>query len=530
MRRVKGFVGSRPALGIGGLGVALVVTLLGSAGPVTALGVAPTANPDSATVVAGQAVTVSPLANDTDPEGDQLVVTAANVASGAGTAVVSGNDVVISATAGAPGTIVVDYAITDGTSPASSRITVTVTAPPNNPPIANPDTASMASPGEIRIDPLANDSDPDGDLLAITAIGVQTPSAGTATLAGSQVVVRSVAGYSGTLVIAYTLTDARGAQAAGSITIAVRPVANRAPVARSDRASVVVGGTVRVKVLANDSDPDGDRISLASVGRASKGTASREGSSVRYRAPKSPGSARVGYTIRDARGRTAKGVLTVTVTRRPARPKPPANPPVIKPPAPQPPAGGTATRTDVERALSRLGLPVGVSNGVYDAKTRRAVCAWRTIMGRPAHRGLPSAPEARAIVATGGLPPANGTMVTGVTVSRTCQAAFWVGGDRQYRRVMAASTGKPGYATRLGTHRIFRTTRTWRYSTLYPEARMYKPMSFSGGQALHGSATDALVKTYPASHGCVRMLHRDIDAMQAGGVGNGTLVRVIGNW
>jgi hypothetical protein len=26
------------------------------------------------------------------------------------------------------------------------------------------------------------------------------------------------------------------------------------------------------------------------------------------------------------------------------------------------------------------------------------------------------------------------------------------------------------------------------------------------------------------------MLHRDIDAMQAGGVGNGTLVRVFGAW
>ena len=55
-------------------------------------------------------------------------------------------------------------------------------------------------------------------------------------------------------------------------------------------------------------------------------------------------------------------------------------------------------------------------------------------------------------------------------------------------------------------------------------------MQFSGGQAMHGSATDALVRTYPASHGCVRMLHRDIDALQAGGVGNGTLVRVIGTW
>ena len=133
-------------------------------------------------------------------------------------------------------------------------------------------------------------------------------------------------------------------------------------------------------------------------------------------------------------------------------------------------------------------------------------------------------------MASEGLPTAKGSMVTGVNVSITCQAAFWVGANREYRRVMAATTGKKGFRTRVGTHRIFVTHHVWRYSTIYPEARMYKPMQFSGGQALHGSATDRLVKTYPASHGCVRMLHRDVDAMQAGGVGNGTRVRVFGAW
>jgi lipoprotein-anchoring transpeptidase ErfK/SrfK len=86
------------------------------------------------------------------------------------------------------------------------------------------------------------------------------------------------------------------------------------------------------------------------------------------------------------------------------------------------------------------------------------------------------------------------------------------------------------YATRLGTNRIFITHRTWRYSTIYPEARMYKPLQFDGGQAIHGSASDSMVKTYPASHGCVRMLHRDINALHAGGVGNGTWVKVFGAW
>jgi hypothetical protein len=282
----------------------------------------------------------------------------------------------------------------------------------------------------------------------------------------------------------------------------------------TDVVTVQAGRTYRIPVLDNDRDADGDRIRLDRVKKPKKGAARKSGSKVVFRAPKSySGTVRIRYRIRDARGARDWGTLKVIVQAKP-KPKP-------KP---------ATTKRSVETTLSRLGLPVGRADGRYDAGTRRAVCAWRTITGRRAHRGLPTKAEARAIVATSALPRARATMVSGVTISVTCQAAFWVGSDRAYRRVMAASTGKAGYRTRLGTFRVFVTHRTWRFSTIYPEARMYKPMQFSGGQAIHGSATDLLVKTYPASHGCVRMLHRDVDALQAGGFGNGSLVRVIGRW
>jgi hypothetical protein len=327
-------------------------------------------------------------------------------------------------------------------------------------------------------------------------------------------------------VVTYVVSDPRGGQAQSTVTVDVITPPNRPPVAVTDAVRVKVGRTYRIPVLANDSDPDGDLLTLVKVGKARHGTARRSGSKVVYRAPKSwTGTTTVAYTVRDAAGAITRGTLAITVGRRS---------PVAKPtptPKPTPPAAGDGpSKADVESALARMGLPTGSADGRYDARTRRAVCAWRTVTGRPESRRAPSAAEARAIVASGGLPTAKGSMVTGVNVSITCQAAFWVGANREYRRVMAATTGKKGFRTRVGTHRIFVTHHVWRYSTIYPEARMYKPMQFSGGQALHGSATDLLVKTYPASHGCVRMLHRDIDAMQAGGVGNGTLVRVFGAW
>ena len=398
---------------------------------------------------------------------------------------------------------------------SQGRITVTVT--PNHPPQAVTDKVSVVAGKAVAINPLANDRDPDKDPLRLVSATSANPAAGSApsppaTASSSRPRPSSPGGFT----VKYVVADGLGGRAQGAVLrhrdgapAKPKPV-NRAPVARGDTATVLAGSRTRIKVLANDSDPDRDRIKLVSVGKASMGKAKRKGKKIRFTAPSTPGKATMTYTIRDKHGARASAVLRVTVKARPVSKNP--------------------SRPSVEAALRRLGLPVGAANGSYDGATRRAVCSWRTITGRSAHRGLPSASEARAIVAMHRLPRARSTMATGVTVSITCQSAFWVGKARTYKRVMAACSGTSGYRTRLGSFRVFRSFTTWRWSTIYPEARMYKPMQFSGGQALHGSATDRLVKTYPASHGCVRMFHRDIDAMHRGGLGLGTKVKVIGHW
>ena len=413
------------------------------------------------------------------------------------------------------------------------------TTPANTAPVAVPDTLQMVSGATVRIDPRLNDTDPDGEPLSIVSAVVQSGSGSVAVEGAGPtqvLVIQAAVGFVGPLMINYTITDPRGGLAQSTVTadvVAPAPApetpatpevpapVNHRPVAVRDVLKVQAGsGKSKVSVLANDTDLDGDRIKLVKVKRATKGKATRSGSKIVYRAPKKwSGKLTVRYKIRDSQGATDWGVLKVRVK---AAPKPRTKS--------VPARSGTPTSGQVESALSRLGLPTGWVNGTYDQSTRRAVCAWRTVMGRTAHRGLPTAKEARAIVATSRLPRAQAYMVPGVNISITCQAVFWVSPQDTYRRIMPGSSGMQGYRTRLGTWRVFITRTTWRYSTIYPEARMYKPMQFSGGQAIHGSATDALVKTYPASHGCVRMLHRDIDALQAGGVRNGTLVKVFGTW
>lgn len=401
----------------------------------------------------------------------------------------------------------------------------------NNPPVAVADVLEMPSRSEVRFDPRTNDSDPDGDTLSIaSAVVTSGPGSVGVDLGTQELVIRAAADSVEPLVITYVVQDPGGLQAEATVTVTVTAAtptpqppapANHRPVAVKDKLDAGTGNEYRVRVLANDSDPDGDKITLLTVSRAKHGVAKVSGSKIVYQAHWNwTGRTRVTYRIRDAQGATDKGVLVIRV-----------RPSVVKLPKKSARSSRTATRYEVEAALARLGMPTGYVNGTYDSATQRAVCAWRTVSGLRAHRGLPTAKEARRIIATRTkLPRAQAYMVGGVNVSITCQAVFWVSDAGKYRRIMPGTTGMSGYGTRVGTWRIFVTHRTWRYSTIYPEARMYKPMQFSGGQALHGSATDALVTTYPASHGCVRMLHRDIDALQAGGVGNGTLVKVFGAW
>jgi hypothetical protein len=468
---------------------------------------APVAVADTATAFIGTEARINPVANDTDPDPGAVLVLAGvpTVTSGSATVTVAGSEVVIIPLLGTTSPVILTYLVTDGVDTSLGTITVDV---PNRAPTAAPDVAQVASGGQVQVDPRGNDADPDGEGLIVTS-AVVSSGAGSVTTDGQTLLITPAAGFVGPLVVTYVVSDPRGGQATSTVTVVVRST-NRPPVAVADAVSVTVGRTYRIPVLANDTDPDGDRVTLVKVGKAKHGRAKKSGSKVVYTAPKSwTGTVKVTYTIKDVHGARDKAVLRIVVKKR--------APKVTPTPSPAP-----AGKRAVEAALLRLGMPTGSVNGHYDASTRRAVCAWRTVTGRQAHRGLPTAREARSIVAMAELPRARASMVSGVNVSVTCQAAFWVGADREYRRVMAASTGKAGYRTRLGVHRVFRTHDVWRTSTIYPEARMYKPMQFSGGQAMHGSATDSLVKTYPASHGCVRMLHRDIDAMQAGGVGNGT--------
>ncbi|MDH5503188.1 MAG: Ig-like domain-containing protein, partial [Acidimicrobiia bacterium] len=92
--------------------------------------------------------------------------------------------------------------------------------PPNRPPVATDDSVSTPRDTAVTVAVLDNDSDPDGDLLSLVAIG---DSAGGTVVANGDgtVTYKPVPGFVGQDTFSYALSDGRGATATGIGTVQV---------------------------------------------------------------------------------------------------------------------------------------------------------------------------------------------------------------------------------------------------------------------------------------------------------------------
>jgi Bacterial Ig domain/Fibronectin type III domain len=140
---------------------------------------------------------------------------------------------------GATYSFVVNAYNTSGIISSDSNV-LTVTVPASNrPPVAVADTATTPAGAPVTISVLANDSDPDGDPLRITA--VTQGAHGTVTFTTTSVTYTPVSTYSGTDSFTYTITDGRGAYATAPVTVTVKAVGKgkKQPIATQVSASSV---------------------------------------------------------------------------------------------------------------------------------------------------------------------------------------------------------------------------------------------------------------------------------------------------
>jgi len=274
----------------------------------------PVAVDDSASTLFDASADIDVLANDSDVDGDGLSVSGVgNPAHG--TAVVDVNGTVTyQPGAGYTGDDAFDYQITDGAGgSATATVSVTVLAS-NDPPDAVDDAVATPEDAVASIDVVANDADPDGG--AVTVVSVTQPSHGSTSIAeNGEVVYAPAADYHGSDSFTYAIRDPLGLTDAATVSLEVTPV-NDAPTAANDTSSTSEDAPVTIDVLANDSDIDGDTLSVTAVSTPGSGTATIEADGrVTYTpAADTSGADSFGYTVSDGAGGSDSGTVAVTIS------------------------------------------------------------------------------------------------------------------------------------------------------------------------------------------------------------------------
>jgi VCBS repeat-containing protein len=186
--------------------------------------------------------------------------------------------------------------------------------PVNHPPVAVDDTATTSQDTSVTIGVLHNDYDPDGDTLALDSVG--PAGNGTVIKNGNAVTYTPGTGFAGADSFTYTISDGKGGTATATVTINVSVThINNPPQAQDDSATTRQGTPVTINILANDVDPDGDMLTLDSVGPAGNGTVTKNGNAVTYTPSGNfTGTDSFTYTISDGKGGTDTATVTVTVT------------------------------------------------------------------------------------------------------------------------------------------------------------------------------------------------------------------------
>ncbi|MCB5197440.1 tandem-95 repeat protein, partial [Deefgea salmonis] len=291
---------------------------------------------DVLTTLEDQPLTINPallLANDTDPDGDTLTIISVQNAEHGTVAIVDGK-IVFTPAADYHGPASFTYTVSDGfggTATATVNIGVT---PVNDPPIAENDRytgfegdpLSTHEDEALSINPailLANDHDLDGDTLSL--VSVQNANHGVVNIVNGQVIFTPDADFNGTASFSYTISDGHGGTSTATVTINVMPV-NDAPTPKDDNSTGAADDVLTTLedqpltinpalLLANDTDPDGDTLTIISVQNAEHGTvAIVDGKIVFTPAADYHGPASFTYTVSDGFGGTATATVNIGVT------------------------------------------------------------------------------------------------------------------------------------------------------------------------------------------------------------------------
>jgi Ca2+-binding RTX toxin-like protein len=256
-------------------------------------------------------------ANDSDVDGDSLSITSVSNAVN-GSVSLGGGVVSFTPETNFSGTASFEYTISDGQGGSDTALVNITVAPVNDNPqaiddsaVTNEDTPLPVAPAQL----LANDADIDGDSLSVTA--VSNAVNGSVELSAGAITFSPDANFNGNASFQYTVSDGSGGTDTATVSLVVNPI-NDAPVATADTLSTDEDSALVIaesQLINNDSDIDGDALSVSSVGNAQHGSVSLSAGQVIFTPDVNfNGVASFEYTVDDGNGETDLAVAQVNVS------------------------------------------------------------------------------------------------------------------------------------------------------------------------------------------------------------------------
>ena len=272
-------------------------------------------------------IVIDVLSNDRNGEDKELEITQLTQPAN-GTVSIENGEVKYVPNENFNGTDTFTYVPSDGTV-VGKAVTVTITVTPvNDAPMAVADNISTLEETAVVIDVLGNDTDvDDNDTITLVESSLTEPSNGTVEIVDGNITYTPNSNYTGVDSFTYTIVDKDGLESTTTVKIDVGNV-NDAPVALDDRVTTDEDSFVTIDVLSNDSDVDGDTLSIkeGSISRPSHGTVTlnNDGTVTYVPNPNFNGTDSFTYVVQD--GNAGEATATVEVIVNPVNDAPLGNP------------------------------------------------------------------------------------------------------------------------------------------------------------------------------------------------------------
>ena len=284
----------------------------------------PTAKDDEFGVRPGRTTIFSVLDNDSDPDGDVLVISAFDSiaeSTGALDPIDGGRALQFTPVEGFVGSITFDYTVDDGRGGTASANATARVVPDG----VNKAPSSVRLPGvsveanqTIEYNVLSDWRDPDGDDLYL--IGASPKSADLVRFnPDGFITFTHQTSELGQKEVQFQISDGNGPPVAGTLTVTVEPAGTLKPIGTPDFSSAFVNETVVVEPLKNDLSPSGAQLSLVGMDEPT-GDAVASFNSDRGQvtfSSSNPGIFYLKYSLQ-AGGNSSIGIIRIDVKDKPA--------------------------------------------------------------------------------------------------------------------------------------------------------------------------------------------------------------------